>query len=239
MNNQPVRLVWLLLVRPDDRGAPAFEGGVARLADEDPHVVACHLRTNTDPAAGTAHGRAMAGGPDAFDAVLELDPQALGSLAEHTLKDLRERIAGLADHKRSTALAGTAYVFAPGPGRFMNAFWIRPARGLSIAASQERWLYGHRAALDNMVARSGSIRPLGSYAQVHTDEAASQALAGALALPPTDLAGAARSFTDDTAAIGARLARREIAEVALADERAFIDHARSAMALYRRLTEAL
>jgi hypothetical protein len=82
-----------------------------------------------------------------------------------------------------------------------------------------------------------TVKPLASYTQFHADPRLSRELADAIGFANADFMGVARTFTDSPESINIRLRSNEVATVALPDERAFIDHSRSSMALYGWLPE--
>ena len=146
----------------------------------------------------------------------------------------RAEIAALIDPARSGVIAGTPHVFMPGEGQVMNAFCLRPAKGKHFDACQSHWRTEHLevAASIGKTEIKGDQQPLKSYAQFHANTEASRTIAEALGVAQADFLGAARSFTNAPHEINSRMKSKEVETIALPDERNFIDHERSFMALY-------
>lgn len=234
-------LVWLMLHCPKDLTESYRKRALRVSCDRLTSVLGLSCKSYSDSridvSAGTAHAAAIATGPPAPDAIVELDGEAVAILAapDGALK-AQAALSDVARFDQSAVLAGTGHVFGPDHGVYLNAFFLQPIEGLSVAKFGERWKNGHRQALARMVETEEGVRSLGSYTQLHADTRTSRRLTTSLGWNGTIFAGAARSFTDRPQTLRERLLSPAIATTALADERGFIDHARSTMRLYRQIT---
>jgi hypothetical protein len=244
-------LIWLCLsARPDVLKAD-FESVVRRLLESATAASAGVASTSgfyrlaIDPVVGTAHERDMAGGPAPFDAIVELAGEGPGvhAAAAECCRSAGADVTAAVDTENSAVIAGIPYVISDGSGSAMNAFCIRPARGRTMQACQEYWIARHRKVVVEMTKPNASgvaasVKALASYTQFHAESRSSRELANAIGFVQADFMGVARSFTDTPEGINLRLRSEEVATIALADERTFIDHSRSSMALYGRLPDA-
>jgi hypothetical protein len=143
--------------------------------------------------------------------------------------DLTATVAPLtqyADLSRSSILAVRRYAILPGQDSIRLVFALRRLKRLSAAEFYDYWLNHHADYGRRLI-------PPYTYHQLHTDPAATQRGAAAADLPASDYDGVVEVHFPDLAAFAAQLARPEVAEGALADERNFIDHERSVFWAYR------
>ena len=213
--------------------APILEEEVARLGIQLPAGCGLQMATRLadDPIVDTPHGRAVADGPS-FDAALSVG----GNDVEHA--DLAEAIADFGDRSgnllaldRCAALAGTLHVFVPGIGPILGIMAFRRRLDLTHDQFIDYWLNRHRP----LVLKTA---PANGYRQFHADPDASARAAAAAGFGLADFDGTAEGRYTDTDTFSAFIAQSEVSDLALGDERNFIDHGRTALGLYDLRTES-
>jgi hypothetical protein len=225
-----LKLELLLASAPDvttDDLVPILEEEAARLGTQLP--AGCGLRMATrladDPIIDTPHGRAVADGPS-FDAALSVG----GDGVDHA--DLAGAVADIGDRfgdrlalDRCAALAGTLHVFVPGVGPILGIMAFRRRPDLTHDQFIDYWLDRHRPLVLGTA-------PANGYRQFHADPDASARAAVAAGVGLADFDGAAEGRYPDTSTFSAFIAQSEVSELALGDERNFVDHGRTALGLY-------
>jgi hypothetical protein len=155
-------------------------------------------------------------------------PDAIVTLPTGT-RDLTAAIAPMiryADASRSRILAVRRYPILPGRDSIRLVFALRRLERLSAAEFYDYWLNRHADYGRRLI-------PPYTYHQLHADPVATQRGAAAAGLLASDYDGVVEVHFPDLEAFTAQLSRPEVAEGALADERNFIDHARSVFWAYR------
>lgn len=228
-------LAWLMLARRTDAPEAEFKRDVARetagLRASAPFGWDVQLRMLVDESGGAETQK-----PRLFDAIVAIaGPQA--DFRTHVTKlcaGFAARLGAAVDAAQSGAIAGAPHVVRPGRGRYMNAFCLRPAEGKTLAAAREYWRTTHRQIAEGIkgAAAGSPALPTPSYAQLHADDAASQALAESAGVALTDFFGAALNFVDDVNWIASMKASSSAASAASLDVPNFIDVARSPRAHY-------
>ncbi len=225
-----LKLELLLAAAPDvatDDLVPILEEEVARLETQLP--AGCGLRMATrladDPIIDTPHGRAVADGPS-FDAALSVGGNGLdhADLAE-AVADIGDRFGDLLALDRCAALAGELHVFVPGVGPIFGIMAFRRRPDLTHDQFIEYWLNQHRPLVLGTA-------PANGYRQFHADPDASARAAVAAGVGLADFDGAAEGRYTDTSTFSAFIAQSEVSELALGDERNFVDHGHTALGLY-------
>ncbi len=160
------------------------------------------------------------------DAILTLraEPQAISVALPRVI----DALAPAVDHARSTLLASYRHAILPGGDAIRLFFGLRRLERLTLAGFHNYWLNRHAELGRRMI-------PPYTYHQLHADPAMTAVMAAAAGLSPSTLDGVVEVHFPDIAAFVAQLSRPEVAEEALADERNFIDHARSIFWAYRTL----
>jgi hypothetical protein len=227
----------LLLARrpgaPADGLAGALDEEVARLGTELP--AGCGLQMSTrladDPIVNTPHGREVADGPS-FDAALSIGGTGVdhADLAE-AVADLGDRLDELVALDRCAALAGAVHVFVRGTGPILGIMAFRRRPDLTHDEFIDYWLNHHRHLVLGTAPSDG-------YRQFHADPEASARAAAAAGVGLADFDGTAEARHQDTATFSTFIAQSEVSELALGDERNFVDHRRTALGLYDIRTES-
>ncbi len=189
---------------------------------------ACRLafRLSDDVLEDLAHAKAIQGAGDRWEAIVSFTADDLAD-AEAQVRDLSERLRGMADPLRSTVLVTERHAIVPGGGPVVLSFMLRRLERLTPAQFYDYWLNTH--------ADFGrrNILPPRTYAQLHADAAASARLTAAAGFARRDYMGIAECTFPTIADFQAQLQRVEVARDALEDERNFIDHNRSVFDLFR------
>ncbi len=240
------KMVWLAFSWRADTTEPARNAALIRFAHVlqqgvGPHLSAqAYVWSGIDFVAGTAHGRALANGPAPFNAIVELtgEDENLLEKVKALCPALRPQISMLVDAERSGIIAGTAHTFLAGDAPFLSAYCHRPAKGKTIEACQAHWKAKHLEIVSSVIKSEPEAkrRALASYVQFHSDATESRLIADALGVRHADFTGVARNLTSDPQDMTARFKSSATENNALADELNFIDHDRSFIALYRRLS---
>lgn len=230
------QIVWLGLARKDCADARDFYKAVESLrAQLDAAVpgMGAWCRMEEGLTKGTPHGAALAKGPKPFEAIVGLisDAPQLFEQVEEAAGQLDPDGLEAIDTARSGVIAGRCYVVLKAGGQFFSAYWIRPPRGRSIPDCQAYWYETHGVgARDFLVEHAGAV--VSGYEQIHSNVDASERVARALGFAQYDFIGSLRAPCDSPELVRAMLKSDHVVEVALADERNFVDHDRSSMALY-------
>lgn len=180
--------------------------------------VRCGLRS--EETCPTAHSDAVSA---SFDAVIELGGP---------LPDVRIGLAGLAerflpwvDPMLSASGAGHIHVIFEGSPRFLLVYALRRKPGMDRGDFRDYWLHVHGAAAKRWPG------PPGGYSQIHFDPDISRAVSKLSGFGIDDFDGIALAGFPDLKVCNEFLSSPGVAKAALADERRFIDHERSALAL--------
>lgn len=130
------------------------------------------------------------------------------------------------DRTRSGVLAFTRHAVLPGADGIRLYFGLRRLERLSLEEFQDYWLNHHADYGRRLI-------PPYTYHQLHADPQATATLARETGLAASTLDGVVEVHFPDVEALVRQLSRADVAEGALADERNFIDHARSRFWAYR------
>jgi len=227
------RKVQLLLTRMPDKPLGLLE---AHLASEGQRVRELMpdgghhrrlFRLANDPTRQVAHGDEMATAEPSFDAVFELGGEEADlALVVAAVKDVGSRLGDWIDPSRSAAIAGTEHVIVPGHQPLELVFPLRRLPTLTSEQFHDHWLNKHsKVALQ--------VPGLQGYRQFHADAAVSADAAASAGVTICDFEGVAEGFYESRDAFLQIMAQPAVTADALADERTFIDHARSVIGLYR------
>jgi hypothetical protein len=188
-----------------------------------------------DPFLGTAHRAEV---PDRVDGLLSWDLAAssagssagpeLGTVVAEVVERLGEQI----DPARSGLLHGVQHVVVEGDGPLHISFALRRRPSMSHAEFSDYWLNSHGRLASDAAARR---RPSTGYRQLHADPGVSGALAASAGLGVGDYDGLVSSDHLTAERMKKIFSHPAVADTALADERNFIDHRRSAIGLLRKL----
>lgn len=207
-----------------------------------PSTQALLLLTGLSPA-GTSEAALRAGLPPEAQLAWRLPADALPSLAHagDMAPDLPEALVTCApdaavgivaalgegfDRGASTVLAFTRHAVLPGRDAVRLYFGLRRLERLSLSEFHDYWLNRHADYGRRLI-------PPYTYHQLHADPEATARLATDTGLAASDLDGVVEVHFPDVEALVRQLSRADVAEGALADERNFIDHARSQFWAYR------
>lgn len=199
----------LLLARRKGMAPDAFASALAEAAPG--HSLALLMPADTLPA--LAH----VGSPDPAlpDAILTL-PEGCEIPA----------VEGYADVARSRVLVARRHAILPGGNAIRLVFALRRLPRLTLAAFHDYWLNRHADIGRRLI-------PPYTYHQLHADPACTATAAARTGLTAADYDGIVEVHFPDVEAFVRQLSRPEVAGEALADERNFIDHARSLFWAYR------
>lgn len=178
---------------------------------------------------GTAHGAVVS---ERVDGVLSVPTASASSQQElaGALRATAERLAETADVRRSAVLAGVEHTVVDGDGPLHINFVLRRPATMDHAQFCDYWLNNH-----GQLARDAPRRRAGGYRQLHADPARSQEFATACGFGLSDYDGMVFSDHSDVERMKRAFAHPSVSEIALADERHFIDHSRSRIGLMRKL----
>jgi hypothetical protein len=185
------------------------------------------FRLANDPTRQVAHGDEMAAAEPPFDAVFEVGAEDADlAVIAAAVKDVAGRLGEWVDPSRSAAIAGTEHVIVPGNQPLELVFALRRLPTLTSQQFHDHWLNEHAE-----IARR--VPGLRGYRQFHAEAAASADAAASAGLAGCDFEGTAEGFFENRDAFLQTMAQPAVTADALADERTFIDHARSVIGLYR------
>jgi uncharacterized protein (TIGR02118 family) len=182
--------------------------------------------------AGLAHGEETESAPP-FQYLVEL---ACGSTRSATdvLAAARIRLNAIdgIDRPASTAVAGPEFTVVPGDQPIMLGMALTRRAGMSRDEFTQYWRTTH-AELGRQVPGSEG------YRQVHLDETLTNTARDTFEFGGPRFDGMAVAFYSSQAALEAIFSNSDVTSTLLADERNFIDHARSAMVVGRAPATAL
>lgn len=219
---KPEPLDLLLFCHAVPGTAPGSLAAAARRASSGRPGIEVELATLLPAEAlpGLAHVAGL--DPALPDVILTLrgtDEGVLGAAPQVT-----QALAGQVDLQRAALVATRRHAILPGTDAIRLFFGLRRLELLSRAQFQDYWLNVHAHLGRRLI-------PPYTYHQLHALDAPELALSASLATatgwPVGTFDGVVEVHFPDLAAFVAQLSRREVAEEALADERNFIDHARS------------
>ncbi|WP_380876233.1 hypothetical protein ACFB49_07870 [Sphingomonas sp. DBB INV C78] len=213
----------LLLLASGD-GAPEALGEALRAASDGLPGVERELAVLMPADALPALAHAATADPALPHAILTLRGDAAAAAMRIVVEQVGDRI----DPVRSTVLATTRHAILPGVDAIRLFFGLRRLERLSQAEFQDYWLNRHADFGRRLI-------PPYTYHQLHADPQATGEVAAATGLPASTFDGVVEVHFPDVPALVAQLSRPDVAQDALADERNFIDHARSIFWAYRTI----
>jgi hypothetical protein len=163
--------------------------------------------------------------PPVFDAVFEVSAEntALDKLLA-AIQDVPARLGNVLDRHKSCVIAGTEHIIIPGEESLMLVYPLRRLPAMTSAAFHDYWLNHHAA-----IART--LPNLRGYRQFHADAEETLKATRLTGLGITDVEGAALGYFKNPKDFLAIMSQPEV-QTALEDEKKFIDHSRSSVALY-------
>ena len=207
--------VLLLLARIKETPADQFESEIAAAVASVPNRQLAFLMS-ADALPALAH----VSKPD------PALPDAIVTLADAPAPALLAALAPLIDPARSELLVVRRHAVLPGDDAIRLVFGLRRLERLTLAAFHDYWLNRHAEIGRRLI-------PPYTYHQLHADPAQTTPMAAAAGFAPATFDGMVEVHFPDIDAFVRQLSRPEVAEEALADERNFIDHARSIFWAYR------
>ncbi|ORA40186.1 hypothetical protein BST20_06340 [Mycobacterium branderi] len=182
-----------------------------------------------DPFTGTAHGAEV---PARIDGLLSVELSASRTRAElaAVFRKSAEQLAQVADLDRSGLIYGVQRVIFGGDGPLQVSFALRRRATMDHGQFSDYWLNVH-----GRMAREAPRRKAGGYRQLHADLIGSRDIAAAAGFGVADYDGIVSSDHSGVERMKKAFGHPAVSEIALADERRFIDHARSAIGLLRKL----
>ena len=224
--------VTLVLARRADSSRAAFEEAIGAAAAQlrgAGFAPVGGVAVEPDPFEGTAHRAEVVAGIDgvlAADIAMPPSPEQLAAVYRGAV----ERLAAAADPDRSAVVSGVQHTVLDGDGSYFVSFALRRPPAMSRGDFSHYWLGVH-----GKMARDAPRRRPGGYRQLHADPEASRALAAAVGFGVSDYDGVVMSDHSEVERMKRAFSHPAVREVALADERTFIDHSRSAIGLMRKL----
>jgi hypothetical protein len=185
------------------------------------------FRVPGDPLGQSAHGAEIVKSLPPFDAIIELSAGECDSYQQlfAAVDGLAGRLAAWVDAGRSIAIAGIEHQITPGSAPLFTVFPLRRLARLSHRECLDYWLDVHAE-----YGRNARVPPL-KYRQFHGDLSASKAAALSAGVLIDDYDGVAMSYFMDIPELQDLLNQPNIAHAALEDEKRFIDHSRSVLAV--------
>jgi hypothetical protein len=180
--------------------------------------------------ASLAPAGALSALPHVAETAVAAAPDAIVSLSGDRaslltmLADIR--FADVADMAASNLLGARRHAILPGGGPIRLHFGLRRLKRLTRAEFLDYWLNTHAELGRRLI-------PPYTYHQLHADQDLTDAAAGRAGVGASTLDGIVEVHFPSIAALVAQLMRPDVAVEALADERNFIDHARSAFHVYQ------
>ena len=216
----PQPLVLVLVPGERDELEPRLGAAARAAADTSsrPNVRAL-LRVADDP---TRQDVRAGDAAPSFEAALEIaTDEGAGEAIAAAMSAL-----GDVDPSAAVIVAGDAHhvVSAQGERKLVLMLALRRPQHMTLAECHDYWLHNH-----SRLARS--IPGLSAYRQLHSRPDRSDALAREAAMS-AGYDGAASTEFGSVAEFAAVMAQPEITADAYADEQKFVDHARSALALF-------
>lgn len=182
-------------------------------------------RLAEDPMKDLAHGKETVGATS-YEVLVELssDNLPIGELTS-SLRGLAELLTPWVDLDLSAALAGVEHTIVIGEQPIVLVMALRRLPSLTSEEFHDYWLHKHAEVGRSIPGSQG-------YRQLHADPEASMSAADAAGVGVSDYEGAAVAFYEDLPYFLDLMSKPEITEVALADERRFLDHSRSMLGLF-------
>ncbi len=211
--------VQLFLYRADTaQGVQEFAAGLQRLVNDLDNTINSELSVNdvgdgSDSIAGEVDSAA-----DLPEVALSLhgdDAAQTQDAASALLSAVRDEV----DPSRSSAVVGDRLQILPGQGPVRIYYGLRRLQTLTREDFQHYWLHHHADIGRQLI-------PPYSYIQSHTDTDQTTAFAERCRLPASTLDGVVTVHFPDLAACQRQLARDDVGDIAIEDERRFIDHER-------------
>jgi hypothetical protein len=224
-----VKLALVLRRRPD-RDPAALAATLQTEAQrwtERGHIVTSGVVADSEAFVGTAHGEVVAGRIDGVLLVTPADRTALYQvLAE--LPVVAGRLASVADLARSGVVVGKEHVVLDGSGPLWINFALRRVPSLTHGEFCDYWLNVH-----GKMAQDAPRRRPGGYRQLHADPELTARAAHSAGFGIDNYDGLVSSDHEEVEKMKAAFSHRAVREIALADERNFIDHSTSAIAIMK------
>lgn len=226
--------VVLLLARkaetPASEIGPSLVAELARIREQGFDVTSGAL---VSTGLGAAHDEMMSEAP-AVDAVFEVataagEPAELPEATEllPVIEGFAHRCAAWLDAERSAAVLGTEYLIVEGDEPVRMALALSRWPSLTREQFQDYWLHRHTLIGQRL------LPDLGGYSQVHADADLSQQAASAAGVGRSDFEGVAFGCWRDEDTFETFMARADVMDRFLEDERKFIDHDRSGVIVGR------
>lgn len=216
--------VQILLCKRADVPFDAFHRKLAEIVASAPQSGLCGEWASLAPAdalSALPHVAETAGGA-APDAILSLSGERAS---------LQKMLGGLnlgevADTTASTLSGARRHAILPGNGPIRLHFGLRRLSRLTRAQFLDYWLNTHAEFGRRLI-------PPYTYHQLHADEGLTDSAARLAGVGASTLDGIVEVHFPSIEALVKQLMRPDVAVEALADERNFIDHARSAFHVYQ------
>jgi hypothetical protein len=216
--------IQILLSKRADVAPAEFRRGLDEVMD---HATRVGLATEL---ALLAPADALSALPHVAETAGAAAPDAIVSLRGERaalLKSLAEcSFAAVANLAASSVLGAHRHAILPGGALIRLHFGLRRLPRLTRAEFLDYWLNKHAEFGRRLI-------PPYTYHQLHTDQDLTDAAAARAGIPASTLDGIVEVHFPSIDALVAQLMRPDVAVEALADERNFIDHSRSAFHVYQ------
>lgn len=170
------------------------------------------------------HSAASAAGRRQWDAILTVRGDIADGIA--ALGSIDDLLHEVIDREQSACFAGYRHTILEATGSIRLTYALGRLANLTLAQFQDHWLNVHADI-------GRRLLPPYSYHQIHARVDWALRTSESLGLRSSGFDGIVECHFPDVQAFKVQLSRPDVSDEALADERNFIDHARSIPALYR------
>jgi uncharacterized protein (TIGR02118 family) len=160
-----------------------------------------------------------------FDAIFEVSaPNTAWDKLLPVVQEIPIRLGNILDRSKSAVIVGSEHIIIPGEELLMIVYPLRRLPAMTSVAFHDYWLNNHAA-----IART--LPGLRGYRQFHADAEETSAAGKLIGVGISDFEGAAQGYFKNPEDFLSIMSQPEV-QVALEDEKKFIDHSRSPIGLY-------
>lgn len=211
--------VQLFLYRADTaQGLQEIIAELQRLVNDLDNTINSELSVNDIGDGSDTIAGEVDSAPDLPEVVLSLHGDDAAQ-TQDAAGALLSAVRGDVDPSRSSALVCDRLQILPGQEPVRIYYGLRRLQALTREEFQHYWLHHHADVGRQLI-------PPYSYFQSHTDTDQTTSFAARCGLPVSTLDGVVAVHFPDLAACQRQLARDDVGDIAIEDERRFIDHER-------------